>query len=85
MDPAEIKAEVGDRLSFLGGVDSQHNMRVGTPEEVRAEVKQRIEQMGPGGGYILAPSHNIGDDVPLDNILTFFDAAKEYGKYPLGL
>jgi len=39
--------------------------------------------MGPGGGYILAPSHNIGDDVPLENILAFFDAAERYGTYPI--
>jgi uroporphyrinogen decarboxylase len=83
MDPARIKAEFGDRLCFLGGVDSQHTMPEGTPEEVRAEVRRRIEEMGPGGGYILAPSHNIGDDVPLDNILAFMDAARAYGVYPL--
>ena len=39
--------------------------------------------MGPGGGYILAPSHNIGDDVPVENILAFFDAGRENGRYPL--
>jgi uroporphyrinogen decarboxylase len=83
MNPAEIKAEVGNDLCFLGGVDSQHLMRTGTPDEVSAQVKQRIAEMGPGGGYILAPSHNIGDDVPLDNILAFFDAARAYGVYPL--
>jgi uroporphyrinogen decarboxylase len=85
MDPAEIKAEFGDQLCFLGGVDSQHNMREGTPQDVAAEVKQRIQELGPGGGYILSSSHNIGDDVPLENILAFFDAAKRYGGYPLGV
>lgn len=83
MDPAGIKAEFGDLLCFLGGVDSQHKMREGTPEEVAIEVRQRIRELGPGGGFVLAPSHNIGDDVPLENILAFFEAAKVYGKYPL--
>ncbi len=83
MNPAEIKAEFGDQLCFLGGVDSQHKLCEGTPEQVAAEVKQRIQDMGPGSGYILAPSHNIGDDVPLENMLAFFEAAKQYGSYPL--
>lgn len=83
MIPAEIKAEWGDRLSFLGGVDAQHTIPAGTPEEVAAEVRQRILEMGAGGGYVLAPSHNMADDVPLENILAFFEAAKKYGAYPL--
>lgn len=83
MDPAVIKAEYGDQLCFLGGVDSQHLMPEGSPDEIRAEVRQRLQEMGPGGGYILAPSHNIGDDVPLENILAFFDAAERFGAYPI--
>jgi len=83
MIPGEIKAEFGDRLCFLGGVDSQHLMPEGTPDQVRAEVHQRLREMGPGGGYVLAPSHNIGDDVPLTNVLAFFEAARQYGAYPL--
>ena len=83
MDPAAIKAEAGDRLCFLGGVDAQHLLPSGRPEQVREEVCRRIRELGPGGGYILAPSHNIGDDVPLENILAFFDAACAYGAYPL--
>ncbi len=82
MDPAALKAEFGDRLCFLGGVDSQHTMQT-TPEAVRAEVKRRLREMGPGGGYILAPSHNIGDDVPMENILAFFEAGRQHGRYPL--
>jgi uroporphyrinogen decarboxylase len=83
MLPAEIKAEFGDRLCFLGGVDSQHLLREGTPDQVQAEVRQRLRELGPGGGYVLAPSHNIGDDVPLENVLAFFDAARAWGAYPL--
>lgn len=81
--PAEIKAQVGADLCFLGGVDSQHTMPDGTPEEVAAEVKLRIQEMGAGGGYVLSSSHNMGDDVPLENILAFFEAARTYGAYPI--
>jgi uroporphyrinogen decarboxylase len=80
MEPARLKAEFGRAISFLGGVDVQQTMR-GPVEGVRAEVRQRIEELGPGGGYILAPSHNFGDDIPLENILAFFETAHEYGVY----
>lgn len=84
MDPVELKAEFGNDISFLGGVDVQQIMR-GPVEGVRAEVKQRIEELGPGGGFVLAPSHNFGDDVPLENMLAFFETAREFGNYPIGV
>ncbi len=80
MQPAKLKAEFGQAISFLGGVDVQQTMR-GPVEGVRAEVRQRIEELGPGGGFILAPSHNFGDDIPLENILAFFETARECGVY----
>jgi uroporphyrinogen decarboxylase len=80
MEPAKLKAEFGSAISFLGGVDVQQTMR-GPVEGVRAEVRQRIEELGPGGGYILAPSHNFGDDIPLENILAFFETAHACGGY----
>ena len=83
MLPTEIKAEVGQRLCLLGGVDSQHVMPEGTSAQVKLEVQQRLCEMGPGGGYILSPSHNIGDDVPLENILAFFETGRDCGRYPL--
>jgi uroporphyrinogen decarboxylase len=82
MDPAALKAEFGRELTFLGGVDVQQTM-CGPVEGVRAEVRQRIEELGPGGGFVLAPSHNFGDDVPLENILAFFETAHQYSAYPL--
>ncbi len=78
MDPALLKAEFGREIAFLGGVDVQQTMR-GPVEGVRDEVRRRIEELGPDGGFILAPSHNFGDDVPLENILAFFEAAHQYG------
>jgi uroporphyrinogen decarboxylase len=84
MEPAALKAEFGSEIAFLGGVDVQQTMR-GPVEGVRAEVRQRIDELGPGGGFVLAPSHNFGDDVPLENILAFFETAHEYGAYPIPL
>lgn len=80
MNPAELKAEFGSEISFLGGVDVQQAM-IGPVEGVREEVRRRIEELGPGGGYIIAPSHNFQDDTPLENLLAFFEAVREYGAY----
>ena len=55
-DHAAIKAEYGERVAFLGGIDISHAIR-GTGADVIAEVRQRIEQLAPGGGYILAPAN----------------------------
>jgi uroporphyrinogen decarboxylase len=83
MIPADLKADFGSQLCFLGGVDAQQTLRFGKPEQVDTEVRQRIQELGQGGGYILAPSHNIGDDVPFENVLAFFDAARKYKTYSL--
>ncbi len=80
MDPAKLKAEFGKEIVFLGGVDVQQTMR-GPAEGVRDEVRRRIDELGQDGGFILAPSHNFGDDVPLENILAFFETAHQYGVY----
>ncbi len=80
MNPIELKKLFGSEISFLGGVDVQQTMR-GPIAGVRDEVRRRIDELGPDGGFILAPSHNFGDDVPVENILAFFETAHEYGVY----
>ena len=83
MDTAAIKAEIGDRLSFHGGIDIQHVLPHGTTEEVYEEVRQRIQDLAPGGGYILAPAHNVQGDVPPQNLIAMRDAVEEFGYYPI--
>ena len=75
MDPAAIKRRYGDRLSFWGTISVQRTMPLGTPDEVRAEVRARIREVGRGGGLILAPAHVLGPETPWENIVAFFDAA----------
>jgi uroporphyrinogen decarboxylase len=58
-------------------------MPFGTAEDVVSEVKLRLRTAGPGGGLMIAPAHNIQPDVPLANILAFYDAVKKYGRYPI--
>ncbi|MGB9587416.1 MAG: uroporphyrinogen decarboxylase family protein [Armatimonadota bacterium] len=82
-DVAGLKAKYGDRLSFWGGIDSQHILPHGTPEEVHEEVRLRIHQLGQGGGYIAAAVHNIQPDVPPQNIIAMSEAVRELGVYPI--
>ncbi|MDD8027531.1 MAG: uroporphyrinogen decarboxylase family protein [Acidobacteriota bacterium] len=82
MDPAGLKARFGDRLTFWGGaVNTQKTLPRGTPAEVREEVRRNLAAFMPGGGYVFANVHNIQADVPPDNVLALFDAAREFGSY----
>jgi uroporphyrinogen decarboxylase len=81
MEPRELKAEFGDGLAFQGGISVQRTLPLGTPEDVRAEVRDRAEAFGPGGGYIFGTSHNIQVDTPIENALALLKAYKEYGRY----
>lgn len=83
VDPARLKKKFGHTLSYWGTVDIQEILPYGTPEDVRNEVKLRIQSVGPGGGLILGGSHNVQPDVPLENMLAFYQATKEYGNYPV--
>jgi uroporphyrinogen decarboxylase len=73
MDPQKIKNEFGDKLAFHGGIDIIDTLPNGTPSQVQEEVKSRISTLGNGGGYILASSHHIQGDTPLENILAMYD------------
>jgi len=76
VDPAALKRHYGKRLAYWGAVDIQEVMPFGTADDVRNEVKTRIETVGQGGGYIVAPSHGIQPDVPLENVLAFYEAVR---------
>ncbi len=83
MDPSELKRDFGNDLVFQGGVDVKNVLNKGSIEDVRREVRLRIEQMGEGGGYVLAPAHNFSNDIPLENMLAFFESVHDLGRYPL--
>jgi len=83
MDTSHLKKEYGDKIGFWGAIDTMHVLPFGKPEQVRVEVKQRIHDLAPGGGYVLAAVHNIQPNVPPQNILAMFEAACEYGTYPI--
>lgn len=82
MNTKELKAKFGRDIVFWGGgVDTQHVLPFGKPQEVVDEVKRRIDDLAPGGGFVFAAVHNIQAQVSPENIVAAFDTALEYGKY----
>ena len=80
MDSRRLKAAYGDDIVFWGGgVDTQKVLPFGTPDEVRDEVKRRIDDFAPGGGFVFATVHNIQAFVPPQNIEAAYDTALTYG------
>jgi len=81
MDTRELKKDFGKDIVFWGGgVDTQHILPFGQPQEVIDEVKRRIDDLAPGGGFVFAAIHNIQAFVPPENIVAAFDTALQYGK-----
>jgi uroporphyrinogen decarboxylase len=66
-------------------VSTQSTLPFKKPADVENEVKERIETCGPGGGFLIAPTHNIQLDVPLENIQAFYSAIEKYGSYPINM
>jgi len=82
MDTQVLKKTYGEDIVFWGGgMDTQKVLPFGTPAEVAEEVKQRIDDLAPQGGFVFAAVHNIQADVPPENIVAAFETALEYGKY----
>lgn len=83
MDPAYIKQKFGGKICLHGSLDTQYTLPKGSVEEVRQEVKDRISVLGENGGFIIAPSHTLQPDVPIQNIEAIYKATMEYGNcYP---
>jgi uroporphyrinogen decarboxylase len=78
MDSADLKREFGDRLTFWGGgCDTQSVLAGGSAGEVRDEVRRRVRDFAPGGGFVFTQVHNIQPDVPPENIVAMLDALRE--------
>lgn len=81
MDTFVLKAEFGNDVTFWGAVDTQRVLDKGSPEDVADEVRCRIDDLSPGGGYVLCASHNIQPGVRPQNIYALYQAALKYGTY----
>jgi uroporphyrinogen decarboxylase len=79
MDREGLKRDFGDKLIFEGGVDNQYTLASGTVEEVRQEVRDNLQILGAGGGYILGPCHNIQVVGPPENVVAMYETGYEEG------
>ena len=85
MDPYYLKKRYGKNLSLWGTVDIQETLPFGTTEDVENEVKERIKNLAPGGGFIISPTHHVQIDTSLENFFTFWESAEKYGRYPINI
>ncbi len=83
MDIVALKRDFGGRVTFHGSIDTQRTLPMGTVEDVRKEVLDRLRTIAPGGGFILSGSQDYIDDIPVENIIAIYDTAYEYGHYDL--
>jgi len=84
VDLAHLKETLGDKVCFMGGLDSSNVLNFGTPKDVEEEVKRCFKAAGYGGGYFTGPSHTILN-MPWENVLAMRAAIEKYRKYPLNL
>jgi uroporphyrinogen decarboxylase len=82
-DTARLKREFGKDLSFWGGGCDNVILATGSPAEVSAEARRRIDDLAPGGGFVFGSIHNMQAKVPPENIMALYDTARTYGIYPV--
>lgn len=78
MNPEEIFPQFGDRLSFHGAIDVVELLPHSSAEEVYRETTRMIDILGRNGGFIVAPSHMVQGDTPIENVVVIYDAAKDH-------
>ncbi len=81
MDINRLKAQYGDKVCIVGNIDLDYTLTRGTPEETEKEVRDRIEKIGKGGGYIISSANSITDYCKVENVLAMSRTLKQYGKY----
>jgi len=76
-EPAELKRNYGEYITFFGAINCQKTLPFGSPEDVRREVRERFEVLGRGGGYIAGPDHSLQKNIPLKNVEALFDEVQK--------
>jgi uroporphyrinogen decarboxylase len=84
-DTFALNEAYGERLAFHGAIDVQQMLPNASTDELELEIARRVYDLGRDGGYILAPCHNIGHDIPPENVVTLFETARELGNNPAAL
>lgn len=85
MNIVEVKKRFGDRFCIFGNIDLEYTLTRGSTSEVEAQVRKRIRELAPGGGYGLAASNSVPNYVKPENYRAMVEAAKRYGKYPISI
>ena len=80
-EPEDLKSKFGDRMSFWGAIDQQKLLPFGTPEEIEADIKAKIDVLGRGGGYMVSPAHVIQGDTSMENVEAMIAAVWKHGGY----
>ena len=75
MDPKDLARQYGGKLCFHGSIDTQGTLPFGTPEDVRKEVRDRVETFKPHGGFTIGPSQHLLSDIPIENVVAMYDEA----------
>jgi uroporphyrinogen decarboxylase len=83
MDARALKAQYGKQLALLGNIEIGDLLTLGTPEQVEADVKERIRALACGGGYAVGSSNTVAHFVKLENFKAMVRATRKYGQYPL--
>ncbi len=81
MSPKYLKETFGDRMNFHGCISTAGPLAYGTTADVEANVRETLETMMPGGGYIFSPTHTVMQNTPTENVVAMYDAVKKYGAY----
>jgi len=85
MDIVRLKEAVGDKLCLMGNIGLDFPLSRGTPHDVEQEVKERLKQVAPGGGYCVSSSNSVAHWVPLENFNAMREAVFKYGRYPISI
>ena len=83
-DIYDLKKKYGNRICFSGNIDMAGVLSFGSPEDVMLDVREHIDALAPGGGYIVTSSHSVMNHIPHENFLAMIEATHRYGRYPLG-
>ena len=81
MAPEYLKERWGDKLAFHGCISTAGPVAYGTVQDVIDDCREKLESMKPGGGYCFAPTHQLQENSPTENVVAMYDAAREFGGY----
>lgn len=76
-----LRAAVGERLTLVGNIDVDAVLSRGTPETVRADVREHIARLARGGSYVVCSSHSIIDSIPPENYLAMVEETRDFGRF----